>query len=123
MNTVTITPKTVPAGVESPAGTGGHDIVEIYERCGCDPDDIDFHPTHFAIDGVGVTCARGLLYLVCAQCCCDSNRHGCEDTHVHGYGRPACPAGAIGTGAAATSPPVGDSCFPAAHDQRGPRVR
>lgn len=78
---------------ETPTAPHGHGLVEIYERCGCDPDDDGFPPTHLVIADVGMTCARGLLYLVCADCCCGDNQQRCEDTHLHDLGRPPCPLG------------------------------
>lgn len=65
----------------------------IYERCGCDPADSAYPAEHYVIDGVGWTCDRGLVYLVCSSCCSGTaNTAVCETTHQHGIGRPWCPA-------------------------------
>ncbi|WP_102145685.1 hypothetical protein [Mycobacterium hubeiense] len=76
---------------ENIASHSTHTAVEIYLPCDCDPTEADHLATHFAVDGVGLTCARGLLYAVCARCCCGDNHAHCENTHVHGTGRPWCP--------------------------------
>ena len=63
----------------------------IYERCGCDPADSAYPAAHFIIDGVGWTCDRGLIYLVCSSCCSGTtNTAVCEASHHHGIGRPWC---------------------------------
>lgn len=81
----------LPTAAESQTVRGRHGVVEIYQRCDCEPDDADFQTTHFVVADVGVTCARGLLYVVCTECCCGENHQRCEDTHVHGQGHPWCP--------------------------------
>lgn len=66
--------------------------VAVYERCGCDPGDTRYATEHFIIDGVGWTCHRGLVHLVCSSCCSGAdNAAVCDDTHRHGTGRPWCP--------------------------------
>lgn len=70
--TATLIHPAVPTAAP-PANHCPHDVVEIYQRCDCDPDDTGFQATHFVIADVGVTCARGLLYVVCAECCCGEN--------------------------------------------------
>lgn len=87
--------RAVPTAAESRTGRR-HGVVEIYQRCDCDPDDVGFQATHFVIADVGETCARGLLYVVCAECCCGENHRRCEDTHVHGHGHPWCPDAGTG---------------------------
>lgn len=64
----------------------------IYERCGCDPADSAYTAEHFVIDGVGWTCHRGLIHLVCSSCCSGANTAVCEAAHHHGTGRPWCPS-------------------------------
>ncbi|MEY8019023.1 hypothetical protein [Mycobacterium servetii] len=66
-----------------------HDLVGVYEQCRCDPAEIDYMETHFVIDGVGLTCERGLLFHVCAICCADEA--ACSQEHSHGPAAPACP--------------------------------
>lgn len=66
-----------------------HDPVGVYEQCRCDPAEIDYLETHFVIDGVGLTCERGLLFHVCAICCADEV--ACSQEHFHGPAAPACP--------------------------------
>lgn len=88
----------LPIAAESQPRHGRHDVVEIYQRCDCDPDDAGFPATHFVVAEVGVTCARALLYVVCAECCCGENHQRCEDTHVHGHGHPWCPDAGTGNG-------------------------
>ena len=75
-----------PAPVHSPD--------EIFMRCDCDPADPAYDAAHFAVDGVGFTCARGFLYAVCTHCCTGENRDHCEAAHHHGHGQPWCPASA-----------------------------
>lgn len=66
-----------------------HDPVGVYEQCRCDPAEIDYYETHFEINGVGLTCDRGLLFHVCAICCADDGE--CSRKHSHGPAAPACP--------------------------------
>ncbi|MBS1693086.1 MAG: hypothetical protein JST91_12780 [Actinobacteria bacterium] len=66
-----------------------HDPVGVYEQCRCDPADIGYGEGHFAVDGVGLTCDRGLLFHVCAICCADEVV--CSHGHSHGPAAPACP--------------------------------
>lgn len=68
-----------------------HSPVEVYERCQCDTSGDDFAATHFMTDDGIMTCARGLLYCVCAHCCCGANEQWCESTHHHGSADPWCP--------------------------------
>jgi len=72
------------------AAPNTHSPVEVYERCQCDPGEPDFTATHFMTDDGILTCARGLLYRVCAHCCCGTNEQRCESTHQHGSAHPWC---------------------------------
>ncbi|MBE5477716.1 hypothetical protein E3G68_005049 [Mycobacteroides abscessus] len=74
---------------EDAAAPAVHDAVGVYEQCRCDPAEIDYLETHFVIDGVGLTCDRGLLFHVCSICCADEV--GCSQEHSHGPAVPACP--------------------------------
>lgn len=68
-----------------------HSPVEVYERCHCDTSEDNYAATHFMTDDGIMTCARGLLYRVCAHCCCGTNEQRCESTHHHGSAHPWCP--------------------------------
>lgn len=65
-----------------------HEPAGVYEQCRCDPAEIDYVDTHFVVDGVGLTCDRGLLFHVCAICCADDV--DCSQQHSHGPAAPAC---------------------------------
>lgn len=76
----------------SPASGETHTAVGVYEPCRCDSTETDYQETHFPVDGVGLTCERGLLFVVCALCCtgADGERR-CSHDHQHGSGLPHCP--------------------------------
>lgn len=68
-----------------------HAPVEIYEPCSCHPEDPGYLDTHFPVDGVGMTCARGLVHVVCRDCCTGVFEQHCEAVHDHRTGTPWCP--------------------------------
>ncbi|UCA22950.1 hypothetical protein [Mycobacterium kansasii] len=89
---------TAPARTAAPSSlTSGlakaHVPVGIYDRCRCEPGGIDYLATHFINTDAGLACERGLVHLVCAQCCTGANEAGCETHHVHHSGKPWCPGG------------------------------
>lgn len=69
-----------------------HAPIEIYEPCPCRPEDPGYLDTHFPVYGVGMTCARGLVHVVCRDCCTGPNRQRCEASHDHRTGTPWCPS-------------------------------
>lgn len=74
----------------SPSET--HTAIGIYEPCRCDLAETDYQETHFPVDGVGLTCERGLLFVVCSLCCTGADaEQRCSQDHRHGRGLPHCP--------------------------------
>lgn len=89
-------------GASPPALSGTHTAIGIYEPCRCDVAETDYRETHFPVDWVGLTCERGLLFVVCSLCCtgADAERR-CSQHHRHGSGLPHCPR-ALGPDSATT---------------------
>lgn len=81
-----------------------HVPVGIYDRCRCEPGGIDYPATHFINTDAGLACERGLVHLVCAQCCTGANEARCETDHVHHRGKPWCPGDEGNRDQAALSP-------------------
>lgn len=76
----------------SASATEPHTAIGIYEPCRCDVAETDYQETHFPVDGVGLTCERGLLFAVCSQCCTGADaEQRCSQDHRHGRGLPHCP--------------------------------
>jgi hypothetical protein len=67
----------------------------VYDQC--DHEHAESDPEALYIDGVGWTCADGLLATICAHCCVngEGQREDCATEHKHLPGYALCPTMAI----------------------------
>jgi hypothetical protein len=72
-----------------------HAPFDIYTTCGHQHAETD--ETALYVEGVGWTCGKGLVSVVCQHCCVDDHAQAevCVDQHKHAPDRALCPTMAL----------------------------